>query len=336
MSKKKKFNISQTLTQGICETIQVVENHASEYRNCVLPLERIEIDPDNPRDLILTEDDILKGPNKSDPQYERKCKEFDGIVELAESIKTSGLLHPILVYKYNQNYRIVAGERRYLASKRLGKEVIESRVFNTSPKGFNRKLVQWFENQARVDLTLLERVNNMRDILITHKEEYGQEPNAVLLSELTGLSRPQCIYYLGLIQAPDDVIKAIELGEVASLDKAYIISTIPDSEQRSLVLEAAKGGASLTTLKGIIKNRTLNQTAKLPSKGRGRIQTRVNMGSTTEKKVVKFIVDLVSAKLEEEAVKQLQEINWDDLKDISVGFKKLINILEKTIRVSHA
>lgn len=47
MTKKKRFGISEALTRGLSETINVVENNAGIFRNVVLPLSRIELDPEN-------------------------------------------------------------------------------------------------------------------------------------------------------------------------------------------------------------------------------------------------------------------------------------------------
>ena len=77
---------------------------------------------------------------------------------MAHTIKANGVINPIVVYKLGELYRIVAGERRCLASILAGKQEIEARVFNEKPKGFDLKLIQWVENTAREDLTLDERL----------------------------------------------------------------------------------------------------------------------------------------------------------------------------------
>ena len=46
MSKKKRFGISEALTRGLSETINVVENNSGTFRNVILPLSRIELDPE--------------------------------------------------------------------------------------------------------------------------------------------------------------------------------------------------------------------------------------------------------------------------------------------------
>ena len=105
------------------------------------------------------------GLDRNDPLYERKLEELEKLKELAITIESSGVINPIVVYKRGEVYRVVAGERRSLASILAGKNEIEARVFNEKPKGFELKLIQWIENTAREDLTLDERIGNIREII---------------------------------------------------------------------------------------------------------------------------------------------------------------------------
>ncbi|MCP6769829.1 ParB N-terminal domain-containing protein, partial [Klebsiella pneumoniae] len=79
-------------------------------------------------------------------------EELEKLKELASTIESSGVINPIVVYKRGEVYRVVAGERRCLASFLANKSEIEARVFNEKPKGFELKLIQWIENTAREDL----------------------------------------------------------------------------------------------------------------------------------------------------------------------------------------
>src|ERR1051325_8146416 len=90
MSKKKRFGISEALTRGLSETINVVENNPGMYRNIVLPLSRIELDPDNPRKLAIDLVDIRAGIRPDDPLYQLKQEELERLKELAHTIKASG------------------------------------------------------------------------------------------------------------------------------------------------------------------------------------------------------------------------------------------------------
>jgi ParB family chromosome partitioning protein len=130
MSKKKRFGISEALTRGLSETIHVVENNTGLFRHVVLPLSRIELDPDNPRKLAVDLTDVRHGIRPEDPLYQHKQTELEKLKELAHTIKTNGVINPVVVYKRGEVYRVVAGERRCLASLLAGKQEIDARIFN--------------------------------------------------------------------------------------------------------------------------------------------------------------------------------------------------------------
>jgi len=332
MTKKKRFGISEALTRGLSETINVVENNLGTYRNVVLPLSRIELDPENPRKLAVDLQDVRVGIRPEDPLYQRKYDELERLKELAHTIKTSGVINPVIVYKLGEVYRIVAGERRCLASILAGKQEIEARVFNEKPKGFDLKLIQWIENTAREDLTLDERLDNVRDIMKEYQTQHGPtEVTATLLKNITGLSLSQTTYYLAAINAPQDVQLHIKNGNIRNLDKAALIAGVSSVEIRQRAIDACVNGSSLKELRTIItqqKGLLSKPISFLPS-ARGRTSAKINMGSTPKTEVVKMIVESVLTRKEfDRYADRFTKINWADLRQTAKAFRKLIEIME--------
>lgn len=338
MSKRKRFGVSSALTRGLSETINVVENNAGIYRNVILPLSRIELDPDNPRKLAINLNDIQNGLDKNDHAYERKLAELEKLKELAKTIESSGLINPVVVYKLGEVYRVVAGERRCLASILAGKQEIDARVFNEKPKAFELKLIQWIENTAREDLTLDERVGNIRDIIQEYQNQHGDvEISATLIKNITGLSLSQASYYMAVLNAPHDIARAIEQGKLNSLDKAAVIAGIDAHDLRNKALQACIDGCSLKILRQIIAKE--KQTVKTPEVlqpkiKRGRVVSRVNMGFTLNTNVVETIVAAVLAQQEFRKYGDVfSKVNWDHYDQAARAFQKLIEILEhETVR----
>lgn len=337
MTKKKRFGISAAMTRGLTETINVVENNAGVYRNVILPLSRIELDPENPRKLAIDLSDVRHGLRPDDPQYTQKSAELERLKELSHTIKSSGVINPIVVYKNGECYRVVAGERRCLASILASKQEIEARVFNEKPKGFDLKLIQWIENTAREDLSLSERLGNMREIIKEYVNQNGEvEVTATLLKNITGLSLPQTSFYMTVLNAPKDVHHQIEQGGVRSLDKAALLASIESAAVREQAIAACIGGASLKELRNIIsQQKTLTKATKaLQLPARGRAAKRVNMGTTLKTEVVKAIVDsVVTTKQFDKHADLFAKVNWTDLSQATKAFRKLIEILELEIAV---
>lgn len=336
MSKKKRFGVSSALSRGLSETIHVVENNTGVFRNAVLPLSRIELDPDNPRKLAIHLIDVRQGLDKQDPLYLRKVDELDRLKQLAATIESSGVINPIVVYKRGELYRVVAGERRCLASILANKLEIPARVFNEKPKGFELKLIQWIENTAREDLTLDERIENIRELL----GEYQQQGNAVaitasLLKEITGLSLPQATYYLAVLNAPPPLKQAIEKNQIRSLDKAALLAGIERPELRQQAIEACINGCSLKELRHIISRQreVIKQQKRLSSSREDTSLSRgISMGSTRHAAVIKELVDSVLAGARYQKYASIfSTIDWSHSKHTTLAFRQLIDILEQEV-----
>src|SRR5215208_5630864 len=283
MAKKKRFGISEALTRGLSETIHVVEHNQGLYRNVIIPLSRIELDPDNPRKLAIDLKDVRMGIRADDPLYQQKQDELERLKELAHTIKTSGIINPIVGYKLADFYRVVAGERRCLASILAGKQEIEARVFNEKPKGFDLKLIQWIENTAREDLSLNERLGNIKEIITEyHTLNPSTTMTATVLKNITGLSLSQTTYYLMVLRASEDIQYGISQGHIRSLDKAAFLSGIDNIELRVQAVLACKDGASLKVLRQLVaENKPLVKTKiKPPQNHIGRKRIKIDMGST--------------------------------------------------------
>ena len=340
MTKRKRFGVSQALSRGLSETINVVENNSGVFRNTILPLSRIELDPENPRKLAVTLEDIQQGLNKADPLFERKTGELEKLNELAHTIETSGVINPIVVYKRGEVYRVVAGERRSLASIIAGKNEIEARVFNEKPRGFELKLIQWIENTAREDLTLDERMGNIRDIIREYQLQHGESSfSATLLKSVTGLSLPQATYYLAVLEAPEDVQQKIQTGELRSLDKAAVIANISSDTLRKQALQACIDGCSLKDLRTMIsrdkqavKQHVVEESRSLK---RGRVSSRVTLGVTQKTDVVQTIVFSVLNQVEFKKYSDVfSKVDWDNYDQVTRAFRKLIEIIEhETVRI---
>lgn len=340
MSKKKRFGVSSALTRGITETIHVVENNNGIFRNVILPLSRVEFDPDNPRKLAVSLIDIQQGIKKSDPLFERKSEELEKLNELAHTIQSSGVINPIVVYKRGDVYRIVAGERRCLASIIANKHDIEARVFNEKPKGFELKLIQWIENTARENLNLDERINNIREIIREYQNQHTDViASATLLKNIMGFSLSQATYYMAVLNAPKDVAQYIESGKLRSLDKAAVLAGIESTELRKEALQACVNGHTLKDLRKLIaqKKKFTQNVAMLsskPSVKRGRVSTRINMGHTKNVSVVQTVIESVTSRIEYKKYADVfLKIDWTQYEQVSSAFRKLVEILEyETVR----
>lgn len=146
-----------------------------------------------------------------DPKMDQPRKHFDPelLEELSESIKENGLLQPILVREYGDGrYQIIAGERRFRASKMAGLEEIPAIILDSD----DRKVAELslIENIQREDLNPIEEAMAFRSLAT----EYGLTQEE--LSQKVGKSRSAIANSTRLLDLPDDVLEMIANGDISA------------------------------------------------------------------------------------------------------------------------
>lgn len=331
MIKKKRFVISQSLQRGLTDTVNAVKNNVGLGRFEVISLSRLEVDPENPRSLLLTPQEIISGLSKEDPLYPAKLQELEKLTTLAETIKKKNLLNPVVVYKQGEIYRLLAGERRFLASLIAKKEDIQARVLNEKPNSLDLRLLQWIENTEREDLSLKDRIGNINAVINEYcQTKPGTKVTATLLKDLLNISLPQATYYEALTRLPKDLEEQIAQGSINSIEKAAIIAKIPSVDLRKKVMTLCIEGANIKQMKALIeleKNAALRLTVE---KKKGRAFKQVNMGATQNTQVIQKIVNLVIASPSyRHFASFFEKICWSEYEQASKAFRKIIEILEK-------
>lgn len=143
------------------------------------------------KDIVEIEIDSLQ-PNPLQPRGQIAP---DTLVELAESIREHGVLEPLLVAKTPAGYQIIAGERRWRASKLAGLTRLPIVVRETSPQGMLEMAI--VENVQRVDLNPLERAQAYKRLL----DEFSL--TATEVGQRVGKSGPYISNTLRLLELPD-------------------------------------------------------------------------------------------------------------------------------------
>ena len=162
------------------------------------------------------------------PKQPRKNFDQEALRTLADSISEVGVLSPILVrQKENGLYEIIAGERRWRASKLAGKKKIPAIVKNYETREVME--IALIENLQREDLNPLEEAMGYQ----TLKDQFGftQEEIAKRVSK----SRSTVANILRILNLPDFVLKEIKNGKV-SLGHAKAISSLESDETKKLLL----------------------------------------------------------------------------------------------------
>ena len=325
---KKSFKIRGNLAEALDDTVSSAKNNAGELHIEVIPLRKIALDPENPRDLLLSFEDLYEGISGNDTEKKRKTAEKEALNSMMKSINDQGVINPVVVYKHGEQYRLIAGERRTLSSILAGKIDIPAKVLTARPDPLKLSLLQWIENIEREDLTLWERLRNLEKILaafVENQEKALKEITATELSQLLGCSLQQGANYRNVLSASDHLREFIKSGAIKNIEKAAFIAKSPTALQASLI-QACVDGNTLSEMKKMAK---ANQGSKSKSTA-GRPSTKINFGSTSNTQVANTILDcVISNKSLEKYTANLGDIKWDDHKSIATAFRQLIKSLEQ-------
>lgn len=140
-------------------------------------------------------------PNKDQP---RRIFDEESLNELAESIKNYGVIQPIIVSKKDNFYQIVAGERRWRASKKAGLTEIPA-IVRENDEQKNREIAL-IENIQREDLNPIEKAIAMKELL--EKYQLTQQQ----LSDKLGISRSGIANTIRVLNLDERVIKLVQEG----------------------------------------------------------------------------------------------------------------------------
>ncbi|MEB3025341.1 MULTISPECIES: ParB/RepB/Spo0J family partition protein [unclassified Parvimonas] len=177
-------------------------------------------------DFITDENLLTVDLDKLIAREDQPRKNFDdaSLEELANSIKTDGVIQPIVVRKVDDKYEIIAGERRFRASKLAGLEKVPVVVKNvTDRKARELALV---ENIQREDLNPIEEAISLKTLM----EEYKLTQQE--LSDIIGKSRSYIANNLRLLNLSDYIKEYLIRGELSPSQGRTLLSLETEEERK--------------------------------------------------------------------------------------------------------
>ncbi len=195
-------------------------------------------------------------PNPDQPRHHFDELTISG---LAESIKSVGLIEPIIVRKNKENndqYIVVAGERRLRATKHLGEEKIKAVIIEANEeKNFTIALI---ENIQREDLDPIEEAKAYK-VLVSKFKLKQQE-----IATRVGKERASIANSMRLLNLPEEIQEAISEG-IISTGHAKVLLSITGDRQIQLFDETVENGLSVRALETIIKEEKTSENGEKSS-----------------------------------------------------------------------
>ncbi len=206
-----------------------------------------------PEEEQAKEDDILKNlkitevePNRDQP---RKNFDQEALEELAESIKEYGLIQPIVVTKKEGYYSIIAGERRWRASKIAGLQEIPAIIREDNEK-INSE-ISLIENMQREDLNPYEKALGVRTLI----DNYGLTQEEV--AKKLGKGRSTIANIVRVLNLEPRVLEMAKEGKLTEGHcKALLAITDPEKQYKTAIQMLERGA----TVRQVEKKARIKET----------------------------------------------------------------------------
>ncbi len=154
-----------------------------------------------------------------------------GISDLANDIRTNGLINPITVRKVGDKYEIIAGQRRYCACKFIKKDTIPCNIIDVSSQ--KAEEISLVENVQRNQMTNTDKIKCYSKLYNVYNQDIDKVINAINISKAT-LNK-----YLKISSLSDDIIKCLDSSgeDKISLDVALELTRLPSTINKLDILQ---------------------------------------------------------------------------------------------------
>lgn len=249
-------------------------------------------------------------PNKNQP---RTAFDEEKIEELADSIREYGLIQPIVV-KLNKNgfYTIIAGERRWRASRLAGLKEVPAVIKDVSEQ--TEKEITLIENILREDLNPLEEAAGIKELI----EEYNMTQEEV--SKKIGRSRPAVANILRLLNLPEDIQKLVKDEKISQGHARALLAVENNKLAQEIANKIIAQDMSVRQTESYIASLSKVKKEKQPTKEE--IEIQINIKSLEERLSSELGTKI---KIVNKKNKGRIEIPYSSAED----FERIINLINK-------
>lgn len=191
-------------------------------------------------------------PNRAQP---RKDFNEEALAQLADSIRTHGILQPLLVRpQANGSYQLIAGERRWRAARMAG--LSEVPVVIREMENNEAAELSLIENLQREDLNPIEEALGYQELM----EQYGMTQEQV--AQRMGKSRSAIANALRLAGLPENIQKMVRDGKLSAGHARSILAFGSEARMNEIAEETVKKGLTVRDLEKLAKKKEKPEPAK--------------------------------------------------------------------------
>ena len=252
-----------------------------------------------------------------EPKADQPRRVFEGeaLAELADSISAHGVLQPILVREIaDGHYQIIAGERRYRASKMAG--LTEVPVIILNKDDLETAEISLIENIQREDLNPIEEAKGYRALI----ESFNLTQEEVSLR--VGKGRSTITNALRLLDLSDDVIAMLNAGELSAGHARALLALKDKAKEIPVAARIVAQGLSVRVTEDMVrKENKLTQKAETDGEEVPEIGLEIDYYAELAKKAMELIGRRV--KISHKGVTKTVSVSFEDNEDLEILLKKL-------------
>ena len=197
-------------------------------------------------------DSIVPGPMQPRTHFDEAS-----LQNLADSIKSHGVVQPLLVRRRDSGFELIAGERRWRAAKLAGLSRVPVIVKEVPDDSLLE--IALIENIQREDLNPIEEAQAYRKLI----ETVGLTQEA--LASRVGRDRSYITNYLRLLRLPDDLQQLVKEGRLSTGHARTILALSHADQQRRLARQIIDGGLSVRATEQLVHRKLEEKSASGPS-----------------------------------------------------------------------
>ncbi len=187
------------------------------------------------------------------PSQPRKTFDEDELAALSNSIRSHGVLQPLVVRQVGNRFQLIAGERRLRAARSVGLSAVPVRVVDFNDQQTVEAAL--IENIQRADLNPVEKATGFADYLSRFKMTHEQ------LAQRLGLARSTITNLLALLDMPPEIQNAVRVGQL-TLGHAKLLKGVGKHDrQLSLFKEIIARGLSVHATEAMLKQQAAEATS---------------------------------------------------------------------------
>jgi len=311
----------------VSKAIETAESATLEPRYRDVPLAMIEMDPDQPREIALKFEDVIRGQIlEEDSEGDRKTQELDEIRNLAVTQRSVGELYaPVGYERAGQRVRLIDGHRRYLSRVYkamhidatpparpdvLNEVKMACKVYPRKPDAHVIEEIAIIGNIQRKELSLRDMLSWAFRRDARNRAEAGEALSAKFFSGTLGLKNSQAAKWARIVNVGADelapVMDALKAGRVIAFNALYTACAESNVRKRTALIAKLAGTGAVRTKRAS--------------------RSGVSLGRATNLNALRLLIE---RNMDAEALEAFKGTNWESAAEVQKAFQRFLKDWEK-------